>query len=54
VLGFITAQRTGRADDRVLQPVLRAEEGGGLATSTVARRLSIGMRDGYAALAHAL
>jgi integrase/recombinase XerD len=44
VLGFITAQRTGRADDRVLQPVLRAEEGGGLATSTVARRLSIGNR----------
>jgi integrase/recombinase XerD len=41
VLGFITAQRTGRGDDRVLQPVLRAEEGGGLATSTVARRLSI-------------
>jgi integrase/recombinase XerD len=42
VLGFITAQRTGRVGDRLLQPVARVEEEiGGLATSTVARRLSI-------------
>jgi len=38
VLGFITAQRTGQRSERVLQPV---EEPKGVATSTVARRLSI-------------
>jgi len=38
VLGFITAQRTGRSSERVLQPV---QEPRGVATSTVARRLSI-------------
>lgn len=38
VLGFITAQRTGRPSDRVLQPV---GEPSGVASSTVARRLSI-------------
>jgi site-specific recombinase XerD len=38
VLGFITAQRTGRSDGAGLQSV---DEGGGVATSTVARRLSI-------------
>ena len=37
VLGFITAQRTGRTSDRVLQPV---EENSGVASSTVVRRLS--------------
>src|SRR3954469_15346276 len=40
VLAFVTAQRTGRAGGQVLQPVDRAGERGGLATSTVARRLS--------------
>ena len=38
VLGFITAQRTGQASDRVLQPV---DDPRGVATSTVARRLSM-------------
>jgi len=38
VLGFITAQRTGRTSERVLQAV---EEPSGVASSTVARRLSI-------------
>ncbi len=38
VLGFITAQHTGRAVDRPVQPV---EGRSGVATSTVARRLSI-------------
>ena len=38
VLGFITAQRTGHTSERALQPV---DEPGGVATSTVARRLSI-------------
>ena len=37
VLGFITAQRTGHSSERVLQSV---EEPKGVATSTVARRLS--------------
>lgn len=37
VLGFITAQRTGGTGERVLQPV---EEPSGVASSTVARRLS--------------
>ena len=44
VLGFITAQRTGRTgrtDLQRLQPVDAADEPGGVATSTVARRLSI-------------
>jgi len=41
VLGFITAQRTGRVDDRLLQPVDQVEQGVGVATSTVARRLSM-------------
>ena len=39
VLGFIAAQRTGRSDGAGLQPV--DDEPGGVATSTVARRLSI-------------
>src|SRR4051812_24293557 len=41
VLAFITAQRTGRAGGQLVQPVARTGEPGGLATSTVARRLSI-------------
>jgi integrase/recombinase XerD len=42
VLGFITAQRTGRsAEQQRLQPVDPAGEPTGVATSTVARRLSI-------------
>jgi integrase/recombinase XerD len=44
VLGFITAQRTGRtgrAEEQRLQPVDPTDEPGGVATSTVARRLSI-------------
>lgn len=41
VLGFITAQRTGRRDVGVLQPVAVAQEPTGVAMSTVARRLSI-------------
>ncbi|MGZ4554015.1 MAG: tyrosine-type recombinase/integrase, partial [Mycobacteriaceae bacterium] len=40
VLGFITAQRTGRADDQLLQPVDPMAEPGGVALGTVARRLS--------------
>ena len=39
VLGFITAQRTGRSNGAGLQPV--DDEQGGVAISTVARRLSI-------------
>jgi hypothetical protein len=38
VLGFITAQRTGRTDDQRLQRVDSDEQRGGVATSTVARR----------------
>ena len=38
VLGFITAQRTGRSEAAGLRPV--DDERGGVATSTVARRLS--------------
>ena len=38
VLGFITAQRTGRTSERVLQPL---QKPGGVSTTTVARRLSI-------------
>ncbi len=41
VLGFITAQRAGRAVVQVLQPVDPADGSAGVATSTVARRLSI-------------
>jgi len=40
VLGFLTSQRTGRAGGRVVQRVDPTGEPGGLATSTVARRLS--------------
>jgi integrase/recombinase XerD len=41
VLGFITSQRTGRASDQRLQPVDAADGPGGVAVSTVARRLSM-------------
>jgi integrase/recombinase XerD len=41
VLGFITAQRTGRSSDQPLQRVDDAKESAGVATSTVARRLSM-------------
>jgi integrase/recombinase XerD len=41
VLAFITAQRAGCAGGQVVQPVDPTGEPGGLATSTVARRLSI-------------
>jgi site-specific recombinase XerD len=41
VLGFITAQRTGRSNGARLQRVETGLEHGGVATSTVARRLSI-------------
>src|SRR5215217_3507066 len=41
VLAFITAQRTGRAGGQLVQPVAATQGPGGLATSTVARRLSI-------------
>jgi site-specific recombinase XerD len=41
VLGFITAQRTGRSDGARLQSVETGLDHGGVATSTVARRLSI-------------
>lgn len=41
VLGFITAQRTGRASDQRLQPVGTDAERAGVAISTVARRLSM-------------
>jgi len=40
VLGFITAQRTGRSGGARLRPVDAGEENNGVATSTVARRLS--------------
>jgi integrase/recombinase XerD len=40
VLGFITAQRAGRGGGARLQPVDAGEENSGVATSTVARRLS--------------
>jgi site-specific recombinase XerD len=40
VLGFITSQRTGHADPQVVAPVGDADECGGVAISTVARRLS--------------
>lgn len=41
VLAFITAQRTGRVGGQLLQPVDPGAESAGVATSTVARRLSI-------------
>jgi site-specific recombinase XerD len=41
VLGFITAQRAGRTEGSLVQPLDRAEEHSGVAASTVARRLSI-------------
>src|SRR4051794_12150259 len=41
VLAFVTAQRTGRAGGQLVQPVAATQEPGGLATSTVARRLSM-------------
>jgi site-specific recombinase XerD len=41
VLGFITAQRTGRNEGGVLRSVEAAEENRGVSTATVARRLSI-------------
>lgn len=40
VLGFITSQRTGHADPQVVAQVGDADECGGVAISTVARRLS--------------
>ena len=39
VLGFITAQRTGRTGVQVLQPMDPADGSVGVTTSTVARRL---------------
>jgi integrase/recombinase XerD len=41
VLGFITAQRTGRVGEQRLQSVDPADDLGGVSTSTVARRLSM-------------
>ncbi|MGZ8801874.1 MAG: tyrosine-type recombinase/integrase [Mycobacterium sp.] len=41
VLGFITAQRTGRASIVAVQPVDGTTASAGVSTSTVARRLSI-------------
>ncbi len=41
VLGFMTAQRTGRGDGARLQPVEVGEQNSGVATSTLARRLSM-------------
>src|ERR1035437_1785710 len=42
VLGFITAQRTGRVGEHaVLQPLEADDGSGGVSTSTVARRLSV-------------
>jgi integrase/recombinase XerD len=41
VLGFITAQRTGRRHPAIVAPAAADEELTGVATSTVARRLSI-------------
>lgn len=41
VLGFITAQRTGRRDAARVQPVDTGQEPAGVAIRTVARRLSI-------------
>ncbi len=41
VLGFITAQRTGRSSTEPLQPLGDDDDAVGVSTSTVARRLSI-------------
>ena len=41
VLGFITAQRTGRRQTATVQPVDTGQAPAGVAISTVARRLSI-------------
>src|SRR5437870_8118761 len=41
VLGFITAQRTGRGGSRALQPAGVPGEPGGVSAATVRRRLSI-------------
>jgi integrase/recombinase XerD len=41
VLGFITAQRTGRTSTEPLQPVSDGDAAAGVSVSTVARRLSI-------------
>ena len=41
VLGFITAQRTGSGKSSVVQQVAAGQAAAGVATSTVARRLSI-------------
>jgi integrase/recombinase XerD len=41
VLGFITAQRTGRHDAAIVHGIDVGEKNSGVATSTVARRLSI-------------
>lgn len=41
VLRFITAQRTGRSEDQRPQPASAEDEHGAVATSTVARRLSM-------------
>ena len=41
VLGFITAQRTGRTSTEPLQPVGEGDNAVGVSSSTVARRLSI-------------
>jgi integrase/recombinase XerD len=40
VLGFMTAQRTGRIDEPAVVQPLEADGSGGVSTSTVARRLS--------------
>jgi len=40
VLGFITAQRTGRIDEPAVVQPLEADGSGGVSTTTVARRLS--------------
>lgn len=41
MLGFITAQPPRRQRRHLLQPVERSDEPGGVATSTVTRRLSM-------------
>ena len=45
VLGFITAQRTGRSEGAVVQPVVADEENVEVATSTVARRFARSSND---------
>ena len=51
VLGFITAQRNGGGGGTGLRPVQAGEQSGGVASSTVARRLS--MVSGFFAYLHA-